>query len=218
MANDRLEIVNLTEKYVLQQKDLYGKELWGNLDVFGFTSLYELYQATKNCQKCSLGKTRTNFVFGTGNPHAKLLLIGEAPGRDEDLKGEPFVGRAGQLLTKILEAIKLKREEVYIANILKCRPPNNRDPEEEEIICCIPHLNAQIKLIKPKIILALGRISAYNLLNTKMAMKDMRGKLFDYKGIKVVVTYHPAALLRNPNLKRETWEDVQYVRKLYDEL
>ena len=218
MADNILELMNLTERYILQQGDLYGKQLWGNFDMFGFTSLDEFYRSIKNCEKCALGKTRNSLVFGTGDPHANLVLIGEAPGRDEDIKGEPFVGRAGQLLTRILKAIDLERDEVYIANILKCRPPNNRDPQEDEIECCLPHLNEQLKLINPKVILALGRVAAHNLLNTKAAMKDMRGKLFNYEGIKLIVTYHPAALLRNPNLKKPTWEDVQYVRKLYNEL
>ncbi|MFC1563218.1 uracil-DNA glycosylase family protein, partial [candidate division KSB1 bacterium] len=191
-------------------------KLWGNFDL-GYSSLDEMYNDIKDCRKCGLYSTRTKFVFGKGNPDSKLILIGEAPGRDEDLKGEPFVGRAGQLLTKILKAISLNREDVYIANILKCRPPDNRDPLESEVEMCLPHLNEQIKLIKPKIILCLGRVSANCLLQLKMSMKELRGKIYDYRGIKMLVTYHPAALLRNPNLKRPTWEDVQFVRKLYDE-
>ncbi|MEP0822125.1 MAG: uracil-DNA glycosylase [Ignavibacterium sp.] len=170
------------------------------------------------CLKCSLGQTRTKFVFGVGNPKADLVLVGEAPGADEDLQGEPFVGRAGQLLNKILEAIRFKREDVYICNILKCRPPNNRDPQPEEIALCEPYLWKQLELIKPRLILCLGRIAAQALLKTSESLTALRGRVHDYRGIKLMVTYHPAALLRNPNWKRPTWEDVQKVRKLYDEL
>lgn len=170
------------------------------------------------CLKCSLGQTRKKFVFGVGNPQADLVLVGEAPGADEDLQGEPFVGRAGQLLNKILEAIRFKREDVYICNILKCRPPNNRDPQPEEIALCEPYLWKQLELIKPRLILCLGRIAAQALLKTSESLTALRGRVHDYRGIKLMVTYHPAALLRNPNWKRPTWEDVQKVRKLYDEL
>jgi DNA polymerase len=146
------------------------------------------------------------------------VLIGEAPGADEDAQGEPFVGRAGQLLNKILEAIQFKREDVYICNILKCRPPNNRDPQPEEIHACEPHLWKQIELIQPKLILCLGRISAQVLLKTNASLTELRAKVHNYRGIPMMVTYHPAALLRNPHWKRPTWEDVQKFRKLYDEL
>lgn len=169
------------------------------------------------CMKCGLGKTRTNFVFGVGNPHADLVLIGEAPGADEDAQGEPFVGRAGQLLTKILGAIGFKREDVYICNILKCRPPNNREPLPDEVELCEPYLWKQLELLQPKLILCLGRVAAKALLKTNESLAALRGKLHDYHGTRVMVTYHPAALLRNPNWKRPTWEDVQKARKLYDE-
>ncbi len=220
----KLEVIELARRYMLQQRDIYGNQLWGDFKVKNerraknvYSSLGEMYNDVKECQKCPLGSLRINFVFGVGNPNSKIVLIGEAPGRDEDLKGEPFVGRAGQLLNKILNAINLKREEVYIANILKCRPPGNREPQGSEVELCLPYLNEQILIIKPKIILSLGRVAANCLLKTKMNMKDLRGKIFSYMGIRMLVTYHPAALLRNPGLKRPTWEDVQFVKKLYDE-
>ncbi len=181
-------------------------------------SLDELNSKICNCQNCALGKTRTKFVFGVGNPNADAMLIGEAPGRDEDLQGEPFVGRAGKLLNDILKAVNFKREEVYIANILKCRPPNNRDPLPLEMETCIPYLHKQIDLIQPKVILCLGRVAANGLLNKKLSLGQLRESTYEFNGIKVMATYHPAALLRNPNWKRGCWEDVQKFRKLYDDL
>lgn len=181
-------------------------------------SLDELNSSICDCTKCSLGHTRTKFVFGVGNPNADIVIVGEAPGADEDLQGEPFVGRAGQLLNKILEAIHFKREEVYICNILKCRPPNNRDPLPEEVDSCEPHLWKQIELLKPKMILCLGRIAGQTLLRTTETLTSLRGKVHDYRGVKLMVTYHPAALLRNPHWKKPAWDDVQLFRKLYDEM
>jgi uracil-DNA glycosylase len=181
-------------------------------------SLDELNSKICNCQNCALGKTRTKFVFGVGNPNADAMLIGEAPGHDEDLQGEPFVGRAGKLLNDILKAVNFKREDVYIANILKCRPPNNRDPLPVEMETCIPYLHKQIDLIQPKIILCLGRVAANGLLDKKLSLGQLRENNYDFNGIRVMATYHPAALLRNPNWKRGCWEDVQKFRKLYDEL
>ncbi len=192
-----------------------------NLPVDGWmasTSLEALDKLICTCVKCPLGFTRTKFVFGVGNPKATLMIIGEAPGADEDAQGEPFVGRAGQLLNKILEAINFKRSDVYICNILKCRPPNNRKPMPEESEACKPYLKKQIDLIKPKIILCLGLTAAENLLGTKESMGKLRGQVMEYEGVPVMITYHPAALLRNPNWKRPAWEDVQAVRKLHDEL
>ncbi len=183
-----------------------------------FKSLEEHYNAIKNCQKCPLYKTRTNFVYGVGNPNADVLFIGEAPGRDEDLKGEPFVGRAGQLLDKILAAINFSREDVYIANILKSRPPGNRDPQPDEMEACLPYLMEQIRLIQPKIICALGRISAQALLKTTTPLGKLRKQWHDFNGIPFIVTYHPAALLRFKQYKKDVWEDVQMLRKKYDEL
>ena len=168
------------------------------------------------CMKCPLGNTRIKFVFGVGNPDADIVFVGEAPGADEDAQGEPFVGRAGQLLNKILEAIHFKRDEVYICNILKCRPPNNRDPLPEEVDSCEPYLWKQLELLKPKIIVCLGRIAGQTLLRTNESLGNLRGKVHNYRGIKLVVTYHPAALLRNPNWKKPTWDDVRIARQLLD--
>lgn len=181
-------------------------------------SIDELNGMINQCMKCQLGATRTKFVFGVGNPNTKAMLIGEAPGADEDKQGEPFVGKAGQLLNDILKAIKFAREDVFIANILKCRPPGNRDPLPGEMESCMPYLMKQIELIKPKVILCLGRVAANGLLDKKMTLTALRGNVYDFQGISVIVTYHPAALLRNPGWKRGCWEDVQKFRKLYDEL
>ncbi len=183
-----------------------------------YSDLASFNKSICECQRCSLGKTRTKFVFGVGSPQADILFVGEAPGRDEDLKGEPFVGRAGQLLDKILAAIKLSRQEVFIANILKCRPPNNRDPLPEEAEACIPYLLEQIKLIQPKLICCLGRIAAQILMETKTPLGKMRGRFMDYHGTKLLVTYHPAALLRFPKYKVDVWEDVKLLRREYDRM
>ena len=177
--------------------------------------LNQFNEKIMHCQNCALGSTRTSFVFGVGNPNADLMFVGEAPGEKEDLEGVPFVGRAGKLLDDILKAIELTREDVYIANVLKCRPPNNRDPNKEEIEQCEPYLLKQIELIKPKLLVALGRISAMTLLRKKDSLTAMRGQVFDYHGTDMVVTYHPAALLRNPNWKRPAWEDFQKIRDMY---
>ncbi len=187
------------------------KEKW-QADV----SLSDLDRHICNCTKCRLGVTRTKFVFGVGNPKADLLVIGEAPGADEDKQGEPFVGRAGQLLNKILEAVNFKREEVYIANILKCRPPENRRPHPDEVEQCEPYLWKQIELIKPKFILCLGLTAAQTLLKTQESLTNLRASVHNYHGVPTYVTYHPAALLRNPDWKRPTWEDVQKLRNAYD--
>ncbi len=181
-------------------------------------SLEQLNKMISNCTKCALHKGRTNFVFGSGNPNADVMVVGEGPGAEEDKQGLPFVGRAGQLLTDILKAIKFSREEVYIANIVKCRPPNNRVPFPDEMDACLPYLNKQIELIKPKLILCLGLTAAKGLLKKKESLTALRGQIFDYNGIKVMVTFHPAALLRNPNWKKDCWIDVQKFRKLYDEI
>lgn len=181
---------------------------------------WEALQArVAGCTACELHKTRTQTVFGVGNRHAEWLIVGEAPGAEEDRLGEPFVGRAGQLLNAMLEAIGLKRERVYIANILKCRPPNNRDPRPEEVACCEPYLKRQVDLLRPKIILAVGRIAAQNLLKTDTRIGALRAKRYTYAdtGIPVVVTYHPAYLLRSPKEKRKAWQDLQYAQKILDE-
>lgn len=179
-------------------------------------TLEELNATICTCMQCPLGHTRTNFVFGSGNPAADIMIIGEAPGAEEDEQGLPFVGRAGQLLTKILEAIELSRDEVYICNILKCRPPNNRKPLVSETDQCEPYLWKQIELVQPKLILALGLTAANTLLKNKESMTSLRGKVHDYHGIRTLVTYHPAALLRNPEWKKYTWDDVKLLRNLYD--
>jgi DNA polymerase len=166
----------------------------------------------KNCKRCKLAPSRKNIVFGSGNPNADLMFVGEAPGADEDERGLPFVGRAGQLLTKIIEAIDMRREDVFICNILKCRPPGNRNPETDEIAACENFLFRQIDAVKPKVICALGAFSAKTLLQTKEPISRIRGNLVDYRGAKLMATFHPAYLLRNPNEKRKVWEDVQAIR------
>jgi uracil-DNA glycosylase family 4 len=181
-------------------------------------SLEELDCLICNCLKCQLGDTRKNFVFGTGNPNANALILGEGPGAEEDEQGIPFVGRAGKLLNDILKAIKFERNEVYIANIVKCRPPGNRTPSPAEMDTCMPYLKKQIELVDPKLILCVGLTAAHGLLHNNDSLTNLRGKVFNFEGRKVMVTYHPAALLRNPNWKRGCWEDVQAFRKLYDEL
>ena len=179
-------------------------------------TLAEFEQAIRDCRRCPLWETRTNFVFGEGDPNADLMFIGEAPGEEEDRQGRPFVGRAGQLLARMLEAMKLRREDVYIGNVLKSRPPNNRSPVLSEMEACMPYLEHQIRLIKPKIICALGRVAAQMLLQTNESLTRLRGKWHDYQGIKLFVTYHPAALLRNPHLKRDSWEDLKKLRRELD--
>jgi uracil-DNA glycosylase family 4 len=171
-----------------------------------------------DCTRCKLHTLgRSQIVFGVGNPEADLMFVGEAPGADEDIQGIPFVGRAGQLLTKIIEAIDLKREDVYIANVIKCRPPQNRNPEPDEVEKCEPFLFRQIDIIKPKVIVALGKFGAQTLLRTVEPISRLRGRVFEYRGSKLVPTFHPAYLLRNPSSKREVWEDMKLVRKLLSE-
>ncbi len=189
------------------------KEGWENA-----ASLEELDKLINKCTKCPLHKSRINFVFGVGNPNADVMVVGEGPGAEEDLQGEPFVGRAGKLLNDILKAINFKREEVYIANVIKSRPPGNRTPTAEEMDACVPYLKKQIDLIKPKLILCLGLTAAQGLLKKRESLTSMRGQLFEYRGAKVMVTYHPAALLRNPNWKRPCWDDMKKFRQLYDSL
>ncbi len=165
-----------------------------------------------DCRRCKLASTRRNIVFGMGNPKADLMFVGEAPGADEDEQGLPFVGRAGQLLTKIIQAIDMRREDVYICNILKCRPPQNRNPEGDEIAACQPFLFRQIAAVRPRVICALGTFGAQTLLRTKEPISRLRGQFIDFHGTKFIATFHPAYLLRNPNEKRKVWEDVQKIR------
>ncbi|MBN1928440.1 MAG: uracil-DNA glycosylase [Chlorobiaceae bacterium] len=175
-----------------------------------------LGKIVRECRKCRLAELRKNVVFGEGNPKARVFVIGEAPGADEDAQGRPFVGRSGQLLDKILFAIGFERKEVYIGNIIKCRPPENRNPLADEIDCCKPWLMQQLDIIRPDIILLLGRVAANTILGNTLSMSAMRGKLIRWNGFDCFVTYHPAALLRNPNWKRLCWEDVQQLRAHYD--
>jgi uracil-DNA glycosylase family 4 len=179
-------------------------------------SLAEIATAVAGCTRCPLYATALNPVPGEGNPEADFMVIGEAPGATEDETGKPFVGRAGQLLTQILAAIQLTREDVFICNVLKHRPPGNRNPEPDEVRACSPYLIRQIELVRPKVILALGTFSAQTLLDTKISIGKLRGQIHQYHGVPVVVTYHPAALLRNPAWKRPTWEDVQLARRILD--
>ncbi len=181
-----------------------------------YSSLDEHRRDVCDCTKCPLGKARTKFVYGVGNPGADIIFIGEAPGREEDLQGEPFVGRAGKLLDKILAAMRLTRDEVYIANILKCRPPENRDPQPDEMRTCMPYLLEQIRLIEPKFIVALGRVAAHGLLETTTPLGKLRGRWHQFHGVPLLVTYHPAALLRSPHFKRPTWEDMQMLMAEYE--
>ena len=165
-----------------------------------------------DCQRCKLAPKRTNIVFGSGNPNADLVFVGEAPGFDEDQQGLPFVGRAGQLLTKIIESIDLKREDVYICNVLKCRPPDNRNPEPDEVAACNPFLKKQLATIRPKIVCCLGTFAAQTVLQTAVPIGKLRGKFFDMDGMRVIATFHPAYLLRSPDKKREVWEDMKQIR------
>jgi uracil-DNA glycosylase family 4 len=185
-----------------------------NLDQLkGQDKLTAYYHQIKDCKKCILSGARTNFVFGAGNPRAEIVFIGEAPGREEDLKAIPFVGKAGQLLTLMLSSIGVKREDVYIANVLKCRPPNNRDPLPDEIEQCEPYLIHQIDLISPKLIVALGRFAAASLLRTDATLGELREKEYHYNNIPLIVTFHPSALLRNPQWKKQAWDDLKKIKK-----
>ncbi|MFH1853509.1 MAG: uracil-DNA glycosylase [Candidatus Neomarinimicrobiota bacterium] len=217
-------------RYLAQSRQLYGDELYRQrvpgvaeppapMTVKNVATLDAYQAAISDCQACVLGAKRTNFVFGVGDPEADLVCVGEAPGADEDAQGLPFVGRAGKLLDKILAAIQLSREKnVYICNVLKCRPPNNRDPLESEVDLCEPYLIRQLELIRPRLIVALGRVAAKTLLklDASVALKDLRNKLHDYHGTPLVVTYHPAALLRSEKFKRPTWEDFKWIRQILE--
>jgi DNA polymerase len=176
-------------------------------------SLEEIRQELAGCQRCSLGASRTTLVFGAGNEKARIVFVGEAPGREEDLAGEPFVGEAGRLLTKIIQAMGFERDQVYICNVLKCRPPDNRNPLPTEIDVCRPFLLRQMRAIGPEVIVALGTFSAQTLLHTHEPISKLRGRFHDYHGIPLMPTFHPAFLLRNPSMKREVWDDMQAVMK-----
>lgn len=199
------------------QSSLFGEEPRpGALDLSS-RDLASLEALVASCRRCGLCEGRTKTVFGSGSPTARIVFVGEGPGREEDLQGLPFVGRAGQLLTKMLAAIRFTRDEVYIANMVKCRPPNNREPQEDEMAACEPYLARQLEIIRPAVICALGRTAAHGLLKKGTSLGFLRKAVHYYDDIPVAVTYHPAALLRNPNLKRDAWEDLQAVRRLYDE-
>jgi DNA polymerase len=189
----------------------------GSSGVSPAEGLKELRDFIGDCQRCKLSAGRRNVVFGQGNPEARLMFVGEGPGHDEDVQGLAFVGRAGQLLTRIIEAIGLTRDEVFIANVIKCRPPKNRNPEADEIESCQPFLERQIELIRPRVLVGLGKFGAQWLLKTAEPISRIRGRFGDYAGIKVMPTYHPAYLLRNPGAKREVWEDMKLVRALLEE-
>ena len=178
-------------------------------------ALDEIRHDIGDCMRCKLHRLgRRQIVFGVGNPSAELMFVGEAPGADEDLQGIPFVGRAGQLLTKIIEAIGLSREDVYIANVIKCRPPENRNPEPDEVATCEPFLFRQIDTIRPRVVVALGTFAAKTLLKTNEPISRLRGRVYEYRGAKLIPTFHPAFLLRSPERKRDTWEDMKKVRAL----
>jgi uracil-DNA glycosylase family 4 len=202
------------EKYTVEP-ELFPeeKEEWEKAE-----TLEKLESLIKDCTACKLCEGRNKFVFGSGNPNADVMCVGEGPGAEEDKQGLPFVGRAGQLLTDILKAIKFERDEVYIANIIKCRPPDNRTPFPDEMDTCLPYLRKQYELIQPKLILCLGLTAAKGLLKSRESLTSMRGKIYEFEDAKVMVTYHPAALLRNPNWKRPCWEDLKKFKQLYDEL
>jgi DNA polymerase len=209
---------------LLKLKHLYNLSLSGDSYFEGFSTsdtnynmpngLKELENMVLNCHLCNLSKSRNKVVFGEGNPSSKIMFIGEAPGREEDLQGKPFVGRSGELLTKMIEnVLDIKREEVYITNVVKCRPSQNRDPEIEEVESCKPYLLKQIEIINPKIIVTIGRIAFRYLLNNETPITKARGNLYDFKGIKVIPTFHPSYLLRNPSKKKEAFIDLKFIKE-----
>jgi uracil-DNA glycosylase len=189
-------------------------ESWGHKEASSHETLEAIRIDLGECRRCRLSEGRKNIVFGAGDPHARLVFVGEGPGYDEDQKGEPFIGAAGRLLTKIIEAIKYTRKKVYICNIIKCRPPGNRNPMSDEIEACFPFLKRQIVAINPDIICALGTFAAQTLLETTMPISKLKGRFHDYNGIRVLPTYHPAYLLRNPGKKRDVWEDMKKLMKV----
>lgn len=190
-----------TQHHILERWDLHQETDKESLD--------DIMAELVDCKRCELSKKRSNIVFGDGNPKARLVFVGEGPGFEEDKQGKPFVGAAGELLTKIIKAMNLSRSDVYICNIVKCRPPNNRNPKEQEILTCTPFLERQLKAIQPDFICALGKFAAQTLLRTETPISRLRGRFHDYRGIRLMPTYHPAYLLRNPERKRDVWEDMQ---------
>lgn len=219
MSNDTQNMINRIKSYIDLERESGMEEFFFYTPGEGQKAsggagneLRSLAKRVASCKRCDLHKTRHNVVFGSGSPTAKLMFIGEAPGQDEDLQGLPFVGRAGGLLTKIIEAMGLKREDVYIANILKCRPPNNRAPLPTEILECEENVKRQVEIIKPKVICTLGKFASQTLLRTVTPISALRGRFQEYNGIKVMPTFHPAYLLRNPNDKRLVWEDMKRIK------
>ena len=215
--------INVKKRFIKQHIELFGKDIYSNgsakqnniiADINSTDKILLNYKLSiENCSECNLVNSRNNFVFGSGDSNADLLLVGEGPGENEDLQGEPFVGRAGKLLDKILRAIGYNRtDKVFITNIVKCRPPDNRDPLPSEVEKCLPFLIEQINIIKPKIIVALGKIAGKTLIKKDIMLKEMRNDTHEFNSIPLRVTYHPAALLRNPSLKKDAWEDFKYIR------
>lgn len=224
VQNEITQVLGDIRSYFSWHKDLYGDSVYLDFDPADLaTNSHErrhhlvtrLLNSIKNCQQCDLAKHRTQVVPGDGNPNSNILIIGEAPGFNEDREGKAFVGQAGQLLDKILSAIQLSRANLYITNVVKCRPPENRNPMPEECDACFPILQQQVKIIEPRYILILGRVAAGALLKTEDSIANLRGKIYNVFDAQAVVTYHPAALLRDSGLKRSTWEDVQMFQKLY---
>lgn len=206
LINSQQSLVETNDQYPMTN------ERSTNLSLDKEAALKSLRKAIGDCNRCKLSKGRTNIVFGEGNPEARLMFIGEAPGREEDLQGRPFVGDAGTVLTRLIEKMGFKRDDVYIANIVKCRPPMNRDPEIDEIESCRGFVEKQIEILNPDVIMSLGRISAQTLIgNTRLKITAIRGNFFDYKGIALIPTFHPAYLIRNPKDKWLTWSDAQKV-------
>ncbi len=226
--NNRLALIQLTDAianslksyaqagfkgFDCSTKSIETLHQWGRPESQPRDSLDAIQAELHNCRRCKLWRNRKNIVFGEGDPHARLLFIGEAPGFDEDREGRPFVGAAGQLLTRIIQAMTLNRDDVYIGNIIKCRPPQNRNPMPEEIDACRPFLERQIKTIDPEYICTLGAVAAQTLLQTNRPISHLRGRFYDYRGVKIMPTYHPAYLLRNPGEKRAVWNDIQKLMK-----
>ena len=218
LAQEMQQVLYSLQEYVHCQKEEGVEGLPTHLPEPVFSKaklLAEIRRELGDCKRCKLHPHRKNIVFGTGNPEARLVFVGEGPGGDEDIQGEPFVGRAGQLLTKIINSISLTREEVYIANIIKCRPPKNRNPEPDEIKACKPFLIKQLDAIQPKIICALGAFAAQTLLETDEKISRLRGRFIPFRNSKLIATFHPAYLLRNSQRKREVWEDMKKIRQEY---
>ena len=203
-----------TIRYLRYLKDVFGNKIMLKKDLFT-NKLEEYKREIENCKKCQLGNNRKNFVFGDGNANADIMFVGEAPGATEDETGITFVGKAGKLLDKLLMDINLSRDDIFIANVLKCRPPRNRDPLPDEIATCEPYLHKQISLIKPKVIVALGRMAGKTLIKKELSLGSMRGNIYKYQNVDLYVTYHPAAILRNPNWKESITSDFKMIANKY---